>query len=465
MGKQTLKDEYRAIAQEYFSDSFINEYEVVLNKIGDNVNSDFKLSYAYKNLPKRLMENYDNYLLKISNILKYDTSSAFYCISDKSNKTHLESIIQIAEAVDNEISLTFDKLVDIRDIFYRYPNQTLSIAKILRDKTWLFYDEIPKDLFKKNPGEFVEFVNRYKSDATHIMEILQSDVIDVEKKYRDVFETTKNKECEYKYSIYKQLTKKNLELHGDKIIPILKKYEKSAGQVFAWFDSEIFDFENKHGGLTDMAKKKCGITYLQRYIRRPERTWDISFLEEIVKNKDMRRKRKRPLALAVLNKYDYNNAYESIYYPLQDIRNNCKLIVIETDNKMDILNEVKRIGTKKTIDILILCGHANQNKLYLGGKKDKDSCLGVSDNDYFKLLGKFISQDGNVIISGCMAAKGGRSGKNLATTIKKSIPHAWVIAPTTIAEGLSNLKFNKGELQVYFRFPKDHNYEEALIKI
>ncbi|MBI1968478.1 hypothetical protein HYS49_01065 [Candidatus Woesearchaeota archaeon] len=188
-------------------------------------------------------------------------------------------------------------------------------------------------------------------------------------------------------------------------------------------------------------QKTYNLSCLERY--------SIPLLEELLLNRDPAHNEESPAALVVLPKSDWNGTFLEDVDIYQAISKKYKLFVYEARVRSEVFRSIRTFGSyqgitperapQKPLELLILAGHGSAFALNLG---DEDRLSATKENFPYALQSRYLSLldehrfrsvapfvTGTVLLFSCLVGEGGKSVKNLATSIFTALPCQTLIAP------------------------------------
>jgi len=384
-----LKEEDVSLARNYFREDFIRENADLLASIRLFAGRSAGIAYLHLEDIEYLIPKHSKELTCIAGAAREDTYKAYESLSELPEDLvvrHIIVIAKIAEKSGKRASISLEFLPV--DLIARYSQALLLIAEKSKDRTGWIFRYLPKSIF----------INKTPKEA------------------------------------YKEIDR------------LLRKYGFALFAVFDRYKRET-DFEKNYDLLIGKNKGYFGITNIHRYLVYGEDgKLDQSILSENLRNINKDYNADRPLALAIFNHWDHSDTFSTKAASLlTEISSRYKLFLFEVSTREGLFKAVNWCSSYGLISLLIIAGHGKPRSIELGHSSVRNSSLSYLDKEIFRGMSSLIANGGTIILDACSTGEGGRNAHNLATEMKKYIPHAIIYAPETACTRVSS-KFGSGGL-------------------
>ena len=140
--------------------------------------------------------------------------------------------------------------------------------------------------------------------------------------------------------------------------------------------------------------EKYGIIYFGRY--------DKMILEELDNAADPEYKKDKPVMLAVYNKNDWNGAFYRARSEVGKLKEPYKMLLYEVSDEDGFRNALKETyKTHGKIDLLLIGGHGEPDKIALGDYNSDFYQINTSDGEGLKNLRYLFGEDLKIILISC----------------------------------------------------------------
>lgn len=150
------------------------------------------------------------------------------------------------------------------------------------------------------------------------------------------------------------------------------------------------------------------------------------------------------LAIAVLQKEDYNGVLYKFSKNLRKLVNKYKILFYEVSNEEEFYKTLKNVYEEfGKINVLIIAGHGDERGTAFSYKESEKETLDISDEKEIEKLKGFFDEKSSIIMFSCSTGKG---NENIASLLSRTL-EVTVFAPS---ENISNVDFifdERGEIK------------------
>ena len=304
-----------------------------------------------------------------------------------------------------------------------------------------FFEHFPIELAKREPKKLRTFVKQAGSNAGNAVEVLAR----VPREQQEIF-------LDRMIALHK-ITGQDLGSKGYAFFPVTylldqpsevfafaEKYKEATGGMLKFTSGRILEFEERYADLAMRAREELGITHLFRYGQSDLRGgYDFSLIEEVLRNLNPQVNADKPLALFVVNKYDWNNAFRHIGSDIEEFRNTHKILIYEVDNKDDFFKVIQKAGELhgvdargkpiKPIQLFMPAGHGERTSIHLGRRGSRPEIVGkelvtIEDKKQFEKVAPYFGKKAEIVPDACSVGSGRFWQTNIVKVMGKAIPQA-----------------------------------------
>jgi len=197
--------------------------------------------------------------------------------------------------------------------------------------------------------------------------------------------------------------------------------------------------------LRDTCINELHIRNFHRYIRSLDTGLDTSLLFRSLEYLGKCHLSSDPLYLSVSAVSDHNHAFASdeLYWSNRRVADHVPLVLGEATTVQELDHLICSVGERRLhsgrgIEVLNIGAHASGGHMALddlnhgeqalaeSGQEKNERWLSILDEDLITKWGRYISDGGLIILSGCRSGRGGADARNLVTTFGRCIPHATI---------------------------------------
>ena len=184
-----------------------------------------------------------------------------------------------------------------------------------------------------------------------------------------------------------------------------------------------------------------------RGISFPSRLWKAGAVEEILNNRrNPGLKDRRPLAVVIENRHEDDPVFRTV--GIHRLTKAYRVLYYQVDTDTEMLRAMEEATSGQKASLVLLGGHGRPKQLALGASNLSDEMS--ADEKYYldsgdlKQLRAFdwagsIASQAQIILLSCLTGAGRAKKENLANTMAKVIPQAWIFAPTVPTNSMLGL--------------------------
>lgn len=187
---------------------------------------------------------------------------------------------------------------------------------------------------------------------------------------------------------------------------------------------------------------------------------DTSVFKEICQNREnIRQRDPRPIAVIIVAKYDWNNAFTNQGTARKLMGSGYRVLYFEAGTDGEIIDAIRESSTNTKISVLIIGGHGKREAVYLtGGSNNENNYLDVyHDRNKLADVDNCLTDGAVIILDSCSTGDGGESEDNVMNLIYYSLTgftkkKMTVYAPSTDSYDIY-LMFNNNNEIYWVEYP------------
>ncbi len=226
------------------------------------------------------------------------------------------------------------------------------------------------------------------------------------------------------------------EIAALKILEIKPEQAKEFSKKYNYYQDSP-EFKKKYQEKID----ELGLTEKNRY--------NLATLDIVSKNWKAE-KTDKPVALVILNRNDWNGAFNNEDWLYNSLSSKYHLLITEASEDEGIRLQLGKANEKfGKIGLILIGGHGYQYGINLGKGDDDKSYLDSTDEDIFNAIKSSTKDDAVVVLQSCSTGKGDNPIADYIKTYSQRIVFA-PICPANIQkfvfndEGLKNVEYQGG---------------------
>lgn len=360
-----------------------------------------------------------------------------------------------------------DQLDELTNLMLRNKPRDLSAIQ-------KFFKHFPHEIAKRDPKKVRTLVRQARQQSGEAFEVLTKVQREQQELFFDRFIALHDKTGQdlgdwgYRYFPVMDLLEK-----PEQVFAFADKYKEATGGMIEFTRGDMFAFEQEYGAFADQVQERLGITHLFRYGKKKGgNEYDFPLLEEAIRNLDPAVNADKPLAVFVVNKYDWNGAFRNVGGEIDRFRKTHKILISEVDNNDDFFKAIQRAGElhgvnaqgrpNKPIQLFMPMGHGEQKGILLGTSSSQAERAGkeavtVADKEQFEKIAPYFGKKAEITPYSCSVGGGRFWQNNMVKMMAKAVPQANVQGGRCPIAGVH---VEIGE-ELKFSFRKPETAEEA----
>ena len=235
----------------------------------------------------------------------------------------------------------------------------------------------------------------------------------------------------------------------------MESYKDYCGQHASFLDKVGSGFTNFFHGLDLDARLSIYRNGLLCGIKNPFRFSDQT-LTELTNNRNENKADKRPLAVVVLPRADWNSAFCNTSEVDKLIKHGYRVMAYEVQSDKQFVEAIHNACTHQKFSMLLIGGHGDPGHVSFGTTDprfatESENLVGASSASQLELTDTALLKNSNVsecalrdariVLESCSTGKGRGQSENIANFVSRAFPDTYVFAPTEVS-GLTRFNFD-----------------------